>query len=215
MRIVIAGGHGQIALRLTRQASAAHEVVGIVRNPAHRADVEAAGGVAELLDLETADASDLVGLLAGAGAAVFAAGAGPGSGSARKQTVDHGAAALLGEAAVRAGVRRQVQISSMGIERAGSPGVDETFAAYLRAKGAAEEDLRGRDLDWTVLRPGRLTDVAGSGLVQLADAVSYGEVSRDDVAAVVLALLEQGTGVRRTLELVGGDTPVADAVAAL
>jgi len=215
MRIVIAGGHGKIALRLTHLMSPSHEVVGLIRNTEHRGDVEAAGGHAVLLDLESADASEVVGVLAGADAAVFAAGAGPGSGAARKDTVDRGAAVLLAQACEQAGVRRLVQVSSMGIGRADEPGLDEVFAAYLRAKGAAEDDLRGRDLDWTILRPGRLTDDIGRGLVHLGESVDYGEISRDDVAAVLGALIGADAGVRQTLELVGGDIPIDQAVAAL
>lgn len=215
MRIVIAGGHGQIALRLTRVLSARHEVVGLVRNPNHRGDVVAVGGEAVVVDLESADTDVLATALRGADAAVFAAGAGPGSGAARKETVDHAAAALLAQAAEEAGVRRHLQISSMGIDRAEQPDLDEVFATYLRAKGAAEEDLRGRDLDWTILRPGRLTNDEPTGLVELGASVEYGQISRDDVAAVVAELLTTDAGVGQTLELVGGPTPIADAVAAL
>jgi uncharacterized protein YbjT (DUF2867 family) len=228
MRIVVAGGHGQIALRLARLLTAAgHVAVGIVRNPDHVEDVEATGAEALVLDLEHAGVEDVTRLLAGAGGAdgaggagraggvVFAAGAGPGSGIPRKDTVDRGASVLMAAAAERAGVRRFVQISSMGAGAPPRPGTDETFAAYLRAKGAAEEDLRRRDLDWTVLRPGRLTDVPGTGRVRLAPSVPRGDVSRDDVAAVVAGLVTSDRGVHQTLELVGGEVPIDDALARL
>lgn len=214
MRIVIAGGHGKIALRLIRLLSSEHEVVGLIRNPDHSADVEAAGGRAAVLDLETADLAAVADVLDGADAAVFAAGAGPGSGAERKETVDRGAAVLLAQAAEQASVLRHVQIGSMGVDRVDAPTTNEVFAAYLRAKAAAEEDLRGRALDWTILRPGRLTDEPGTGRVQLAPSVDYGEVSRDDVAAVVAELLRAGAARHQTLEVVGGDTALAEAVAA-
>ncbi len=166
-------------------------------------------------DLERAEVGEVVEHVSGADAVVFAAGAGPGSGAARKETVDRAASVLLADACEAAGVRRFIQISSMGIDRAGAPGMDEVFTAYLRAKGAAEDDLRARDLDWTILRPGSLTDEPGTGRVQLAERVPYGSVSRQDVAAVVLALLDHPTTVRRTLELIGGDTPIPDAVSAV
>src|SRR3954464_8343651 len=155
MRGVIAGGHGQIALRLTKLLSAdGHEVVGLVRNPDHSADISAAGGQATVLDLEQGDAAAVAEVLSGADVAIFAAGAGPGSGKARKDTVDRGAAVLFADAAEQAGVRRYLQVSAMGLERADDPGVDPVFATYLRAKAAADDDLRRRDLNWTVLRPG-------------------------------------------------------------
>ena len=154
MRIAIAGGHGQIARRLSRLlAERGDTPLAIVRNPAHVADVEADGATAVLLDLEDAGVDALAAQLADADAVVFAAGAGPGSGDARKDTVDRGAAALLADAATRAGVRRYVLVSSVGAGSEPPAGTDPTFVAYLRAKTAAEEDLRGRDLDWTILRP--------------------------------------------------------------
>src|SRR5215207_849309 len=117
MRVVIAGGHGQIALRLTKILAAdGHEVVGLVRNPEHGADIARAGGQAAVLDLEKTDLDSVVDVLSGADVAIFSAGAGPGSGVERKKTVDKGAAVLLAEAAERAGVRRHVQVSSMGVD---------------------------------------------------------------------------------------------------
>lgn len=117
---------------------------------------------------------------------------------------------LLADAAGRAGVRRFVQISSMGAGKPPAPGRDEVWAAYIKAKTEAEEDLRARDLDWTILRPGRLTNDPGTGRVLLAPEVPPGAVPRDDVAAVVVALLDDQESVRRTLELVSGDTPISD-----
>ncbi|PXY37507.1 NAD(P)H-binding protein [Prauserella flavalba] len=217
MRVVIAGGHGQIALRLEKLLAANGDTaVGIVRNVDHAADLRDVSAEPAVLDLETATLDEVAVVLEGADAAVFAAGAGPGSGTARKETVDRGAAVLFADAAERAGVSRFVQISSMGaagpIEEAA---VGEVFAAYLRAKAAAEEDLRKRELDWTILRPGRLTNDPGTGLVHLAESVPRADVTRDDVAAVIAELLtEDGTSAsnRRVLELTGGNTPIEEAV---
>jgi uncharacterized protein YbjT (DUF2867 family) len=213
MRIVIAGGHGQIALRLTRLLSAGgHQVIGIVRNPDHEPDIVAAGGQATVLDLEQADAGAVAEVLAGADVAIFAAGAGPGSGNARKDTVDRAAAALFADAAEQAGVRRHIQVGSMGADRADSLTDDSTFTIYLKAKWAAEEDLRARDLDWTVLRPGGLTDDPGTGTVYLADKTGNGRITRDDVALVLAGLCDTPAAIGRTLELVAGDTPVREAL---
>lgn len=215
MRIAIAGGHGQIARRLSRLlAERGDTPLAIVRNPAHVADVEGDGATAVLLDLEDTDASALAAQLADADAVVFAAGAGPGSGDARKDTVDRGAAALLADAATQAGVRRYVLVSSVGAGSEPPEGTDPTFVAYLRAKTAAEEDLRGRDLDWTILRPGGLTDDAGTGHVRLGPDIPRGQVPRDDVAAVLAALLDEPRTAGLTLELSEGQVPVAAAIAA-
>lgn len=211
MRIIIAGGHGKIALRLAERLKSG--AVGLVRNPAHVADVEATGAQAVVCDLERASADEVTRIVEGADAVVFAAGAGPGSGAARKDTVDRAASVLLADAAERAGVRRFIQISGIGVGKPVDPERDEVWAAYIKAKTEAEEDLRRRDLDWTILRPGRLTDEPGTGLVRLEPEVPPGAVPRDDVAAVIVALLANPGTARRTLELVSGDTPIIDFVA--
>jgi len=216
VRVVIAGGHGQIALRLTALLAGRGDVVtGVVRNPDHRGDVEAAGGTALVRDLETVDATDLAEHLVGADAVVFAAGAGPTSGAPRKDTVDRAAAVLLADAAELAGVRRYVQVSATGVDEEPDASRGDVWVAYLHAKRAAEEALRASSLDWTILRPGRLTDDPGVGKVLLAPSVPRGAVTRDDTAAVLAALLDAPGTVGQTLELVEGDDDVLAAVAAI
>src|SRR6185312_3656604 len=216
MRIVIAGGHGQIALRLEQLLSnRGDHAVGIIRNPEQAQNLVAVGTEPVVCDLESAALTDVVQHLDSADAAVFAAGAGPGSGIARKDTVDHAAAVLFADAAEAAGVRRFLIVSAIGADREPPEGTDPVFAAYLRAKGAADASVRARaGLDWTILRPGRLTNAPGTGRVTLAESTSYGEVTRDDVAAVLAALLTEPATAGRTLELINGDTPIADAVKA-
>jgi uncharacterized protein YbjT (DUF2867 family) len=214
MRVVIAGGHGKVALALERLlAGRGDQAVGLIRNPAQVADVQQAGAEAVVCDLETASAGDVAMLLSGADAVVFAAGAGPGSGVPRKDTVDRAASVLMADAAEQARVGRFVQISSMGAGSPPQPGRDDVWAAYIAAKTAAEADLRSRDLDWTILRPGHLTDDPPAGRVRLAaPPVPAGAVSRADVAAVIAALLDEPGTRHQTLELVGGDTPISEAV---
>ncbi|WP_067964500.1 NAD(P)H-binding protein [Nocardiopsis trehalosi] len=217
MRIVIAGGHGKIALRLERLLAERGDVpVGLIRNPDHADDVRAAGAEPVVVDLEDTTATRLTEKLMGADAVVFAAGAGPGSGAARKATVDRDAAVLLADAASLAGIRRYVMVSAIGVDDGPAPDAEPVWAAYVEAKRAADEELRGRSLetDWTILRPGRLTDDPGTGRVRLAPKVERAAVTRDDVAAVVAAVLDEPATIGRVLELVNGDTPIAEAVAA-
>ncbi|HET8605024.1 MAG TPA: NAD(P)H-binding protein [Marmoricola sp.] len=214
MRIVIAGGHGKIALRLERLlADRGHEVVGLVRRPDQVADLESAGATAALVDLEDTSTAALTEVVEGADAVVFAAGGGADGNVQRKWTVDKGAAVMLADAAEAAGVHRYVMVSSMGTGGA-DPDSTDVFQVYLRAKQEADDDLRSRDLDWTVVKPGRLTDEPGTGRVAVG-SLGRGEVSRDDVAAVLAAALETDGTVGRTFDLLGGDTPVAEALAAL
>jgi uncharacterized protein YbjT (DUF2867 family) len=209
MRVAIAGGHGQIALRLTRQLTGRGDtVLGIVRNPGHVADVRVAGGEAVVLDLEHATTAQVAAAITGAHAVVFAAGAGAGSGVTRKDTVDRAAAVLLADAAEHAGVRRYLQVSAMSLDRVEDPRVPEVFAAYLRAKAAADTDLVSRDLEWTILRPGGLTNDPGTGTVSLGEHVPLGQVTRDDVAAVLAGLLDRPSTAGKVLEVVGGTVPI-------
>ncbi|MEU6278833.1 SDR family oxidoreductase [Streptomyces sp. NPDC047028] len=212
MRIVIAGGHGQIALRLERLLAArGDEVAGIIRAAEQGDDLRAAGAEPVLLDLESASVEEAAACLRGADAAVFAAGAGPGSGTSRKDTVDRGAAVLFADAAVSAGVRRFVVVSSMGADPAHQG--DDVFDVYLRAKGEADAYVtRQVALDWTILRPGALTNDAGTGLVRLEAHTGRGPVPRDDVAAVLAELVDTPATAGLTLELISGSAPVSVAV---
>jgi len=217
----------QIGLRLLGLlAAGGHQAVGLVRNPDHVDEVAASGSEAVVLDLERAGLDEVTAALEGADVVVFAAGAGPGSGAARKLTVDRDAAVLLADAAVSAGARRFLVVSSMGATEpessenleaaaaAASVSDDDVFALYLRAKGAADAAVRARDLDWVIVRPGHLRDDPGTGLVMLAESVPRGAVSRDDVAAVLLALTTAPVA-GLTVELTEGQTPIDEAVAAL
>ena len=214
MRVAIAGGHGQIALRLAKVLSQrGDETVALIRNPDHAADVREAGAEPKVVDLEHASEGDVARAIAGADAVIFAAGAGPGSGPERKDTMDYGGAVKLIAAARQTGVDRYVIVSSMGANP-DAPGED-TFAVYLRAKGRADDAVRASGLDATVVRPGGLTNDAGTGRVNLGESVPRGQVPRDDVAAVLAAVLDSPNTIGRTMDLIGGDTPIAEAVAAI
>lgn len=214
MDVAIAGAHGKVARHLgCRLAERGDTIRGIVRNPAHEGDLRAIGVDPVLLDLEEATADDLGRIVEGADAVVFAAGAGPGSGAARKETVDYGAAVKLLEAARQAGVRRYVMVSAMGTDD--PPQDDDVFSVYLRAKARADAELMASDLDWTVVRPGRLTDERATGTVTIARHVERGEIPRRDVASVLAAVLREPRTAGHVFELVGGDTPIDEALATL
>jgi len=214
MLVAIAGGHGQIALRLARALAArGDQARSLIRNPDHADDVRATGAEPVVCDLEHVGEDDVARAIEGADAVVFAAGAGPGSGSARKDTMDYGGAAKLIAAAKGAGIARYVIVSSMGAD-ANARG-DDTFAVYLRAKGRADDDLRASGLDYTVVRPGALTNEPGTGRVTLGEHVDRGQIPRDDVAVVLAAVLDAPNTIGATLDLVSGDVPVEEAVAAI
>ena len=212
MEVVIAGGHGKVALRLTRELTRRGDRVrSLIRNPAHAADVRESGGEPVVCDLESAG-DELADAVGPADAVVFAAGAGPGSGTARKETVDYGAAVKLIDAARANDIRRYVIVSSMGAD-AGAEGSE--MAPYLRAKGRADDALRTSGLDFTIVRPGHLVDGPGTGLVTIAERVEPGDIPRDDVAAVLAAVLNDHATIGWTFEVVGGAVPIDAALASL
>lgn len=189
------------------------EVVALIRNPDHADEVKQAGAEPAVVDLEHASEDEVATAIGGSDAVVFAAGAGPGSGSARKETMDYGGAVKLIAAAKQAGVERYVIVSSMGANPNATG--DDTFSVYLSAKGRADDAVRASGLDATVIRPGGLTNDAGTGRVRLGEKLPRGQVTRDDVAAVLVAVLDSPSTIGRTADLIGGDTPIAEAVAAL
>jgi uncharacterized protein YbjT (DUF2867 family) len=204
MRVVIAGGHGKIALILERLLSQRGDsVAGFIRNPAQAGDLAIVGAEALVVDLEKASVDDVATHLQGADAVVFAAGAGPGSGAARKETVDRDAAILLADAAEAAGVPRYLMISAMGADSQAADGArDPVFAIYLRAKAVADEAVRARSaLDTTIVRPGLLTNDPGTGRVTVADSTGPGSIPREDVAAVLVALLDTPGTAGQTFEV--------------
>lgn len=213
MDVVIAGAHGQVARHLTRRLHGRGDRVrGLIRQQAHAADLVSDGAEPVVLDLEAAETSELSATFAGADAVVFAAGAGPGSGAPRKETVDYGAAVRCLSAAQVADVPRFVVVSAMGTDT--PPDDGDVFSVYLRAKARADAQVMASDRQWTIVRPGRLTDEPGTGRVALARHVERGAIPREDVAAVIVAVLDEPATAGHVFEVVGGDQPIAAAVAA-
>jgi nucleoside-diphosphate-sugar epimerase len=207
MRVAIAGGHGKIALRLTRLLSdRGDEVISLIRNPDHSTDVEAVGGKPVICDLERAGVDEMAEAIRGADAVVFAAGAGPGSGSERKETMDYGGAVKLIEAARVAGVARYLMVSSRGANP--DQDGDDTFSVYLRAKGRADEALKESGLGYVIVRPGMLTDDLGTGHVQVGDR--RGQISRDDVAAVLAFMVSNPDCSGWTFGVTAGDMAIEE-----
>jgi uncharacterized protein YbjT (DUF2867 family) len=213
VRVAIAGGHGKIAMRLTPLLDARGDSVrSLVRNPAHADEVREAGGEPIVCDLESASEDEVAEAISEADAVVFAAGAGPGSGEERKRTMDYGGAVKLIAAAKAKGSDRYVMVSSMGA----NPDADgEGFAVYLRAKGQADAELEASGLDYTIVRPSRLTDDPGTGRVTLGEGIGRGQIPRDDVAALLAASLLAPNTIGKTFEAISGQVPIEDAIGAL
>jgi uncharacterized protein YbjT (DUF2867 family) len=212
VNVVIVGGHGKIAMRLAKLlADRGDSPRGIIRNTDQEADLEAVGAEPILLDIENVEIDDAV---AGADAVVFAAGAGAGSGPARKRTVDYAGAVQLADAAGTHGIRRYLMVSAIGANH--PERWSDEMGPYYEAKAEADKYVEKSGLDYTIVRPGRLTDDPGTGKVDLGDGPGgTGSVTRDDVALVLAELLSADNAIGKGFDLLNGDTPVAEAIAAL
>jgi uncharacterized protein YbjT (DUF2867 family) len=213
MKVAIAGGHGKVArlleeLLVKRDESA----VGLIRNPDHAEDLRELGAEPVLCDLEADD--DVAAAISGADTVVFAAGAGAGSGAERKRTMDLGGALKLIDAAKGEGISRFLIVSSMGAADPPPEG-GGSFGEYLRAKAGADRALAESGLDYTIVRPGRLTDDPPTGRVTVAQRLDRGSVSRADVAAVLLACIDIEHTIGRDFDLLSGETPIEEALASL
>lgn len=208
MQIVIAGAHGQIAMLLhPLLVERGHSIRGLIRNPDHADDLRRAGVEPVICDLETE--TDISGAVGEADAAVFAAGAGPGSGAERKRTLDRDGALKLMNAARANGIRRYVMVSAMNPEQ---PRGNEVFRIYLQAKAEVDAVLRDSDLDWTIVRPGRLTDESGTGLVSIARELERADIPRADVAAVLAEALDRPGTAGLQFDVTSGNDPIREAL---
>ncbi len=213
MRIVIVGGHGQVALQLhPLLVRAGHTPVALVRQEAHRSELEGLGAEVRLLDIERQDATAFAAAFEGCDAAVFSAGGGPDGNLERKRTVDLEGSLKSIAGAQSAGIRRFVQVSAIDVDNPLPAGTGAVWRAYVEAKRDADAALRESSLDWTIIRPGRLTDDPGTALVSLGPDIPRGDVARADVAAVLAAVLDVDETVGHQWNLVAGDTPVAEAI---
>jgi uncharacterized protein YbjT (DUF2867 family) len=210
MRVVIAGAHGKIARRVARTLVArGNTVIGLIRNPDHADDVRATGAEPVVCDLEHATVSEIAEAVAGAQAAVFAAGAGPGSGAARKLTMDRDGAIKLLEATA-ADWARYVIVSAVGAEH--PRGGDDVFSVYLRAKAEADAAVQASGREWTIIRPGMLTDDPGTGRLRIDTTPFRGEVPRDDVAELLAAVLHDPRATQKILYVNAGELPWEEAL---
>jgi uncharacterized protein YbjT (DUF2867 family) len=212
MNVLVVGGHGKVAMRLLKLlADRGDSPRGLIRDTDQVSDLEAIGAQPIVLDIEAKEIGDAA---AGSDAVVFAAGAGGGSGPARKQTVDFRGAVNLAEAAKKNGISRYVMVSAMGVNH--PERWSGQMKPYYEAKAAADKAVAESGLDYTIVRPGRLTDDPGTGMVALADLSESGtSIPRDDVALVLFEVLGADNTIGKDFDLLSGETPAAEAVRAL
>ncbi len=214
--IAIVGGHGQIAQLLhPLLVEAGHTPVALIRKEEQAGEVQKLGAEARMLDIEKDDAEAFARAFEGCEAVVFAAGGGGDGSVERKKSVDLGGSLKSIEGARIAGISRIVQISAIGVDQGAGDDAGEVWQVYVKAKADADTALRDSGLDWTVVRPGALTDDEGTGQVTAGESVERGEIPRADVAAVVAACLDDADTIRCQFEVVGGDHAIPEALSTL
>ena len=212
MDVLVVGAHGKVGMRLMKLlADRGDSPRGIIRSTDQASELEAIGAEPIVLDIENKEIGEAA---AGSDAVVFSAGAGAGSGPARKRTVDYGGAVNLAEAAQANDIRRYVIVSALGTNR--PERWSDQMRPYYEAKAEADEFVRNSGLDYTIVRPGSLTDDPGTGTVEIAERIDRsGPVTRDDVALVLYECLGADNTIGKDFDLLGGDTPIGEAVASL
>jgi uncharacterized protein YbjT (DUF2867 family) len=208
MKVLVAGANGQIGRHLVRMlAEGGHEVRAMIRDEDQAPGLRELGGDPVVADLE----GKVAHTVEGCDAVIFSAGGGPGSGAEKKETIDRGGAVKLVEAAREHGARRYVMVSAMGAAdpEAGS----EAMQPYLFAKAQADQALQESGLDYTIVRPGSLTDETGTGTVEAAPSLGRrGEIPREDVARTLVVTLEKENTFGKTFEVLSGETPIEEAL---
>jgi len=216
--ITIIGGHGKVALQLTRLLSTQGETVrSVIRKQEQSQDVENTGATPVVADVQDMDVSALTDLFRGQDTVVWSAGAGGGS-PERTWAVDRDAAIRSMDAAEAAGVRRYVMVSYMGAGQDHGVPEDDDFYAYAQSTADADDHLRASSLDWTILGPGMLTDEDPSGSIALGRAGEDDNrnTSRGNVALVAARVLTDAKGTTgKFIEFADGGTPIAEAVDSL
>ncbi|MGM0931707.1 MAG: SDR family oxidoreductase [Actinomycetota bacterium] len=211
-RIAIIGGHGKVALHLSRiLSSQGHQVSSMIRNPDHAADVRDTGATPVLADVETATVGELADQLRGHEAVVWSAGAGGGN-PERTYAVDRDAAIRSMDAAAAAGLQRYIMVSYLGAGKDHGVPEDNSFFPYAEAKAAADEYLKSTSLDWTILGPSALTLEPATGKIQAGPGTPSGQVSREDVAMVAAEVLAVPSTTGKVIEFINGSTPINEAV---
>ena len=211
MRVLIAGANGQVGQHIVRfLAEGGHEVRAMIRDEDQAPGLRELGGEPIGADLE----GEVAHTVEGCDAVIFSAGGGPGSGAEKKETIDRQGAVKLVEAAKEHGARRYIMVSAMGA--ADPESGSEAMQPYLFAKASADQALQESGLDYTIVRPGSLTNEAGTGTVEAAYSLGRrGEIPREDTARVIAAMLEKQNTFGKTFEVLSGDTPIEEALDSL
>ncbi|MGZ9792374.1 SDR family oxidoreductase [Bacillus atrophaeus] len=211
MKVFLIGANGQIGQRLVGQfqQNGAHTVRAMVRKPEQKEALQASGTEAVIANLEGSP-EEIAAAAKGCDAIVFTAGSGGSTGHDKTLLIDLDGAAKAIEAAEIAGIKRFIMISALQAHNREK--WNESLKPYYAAKHYADKILEASGLTYTIIRPGGLLNEAGTGLVSAAADVERGSISRDDVAAAVIASLDESNTENQAFDLIAGETPIAEAL---
>lgn len=207
MKVLVVGANGQIGKMVVgKLKESEYDPIALVRKEAQAETLENNGVKTVLGDLE----KDFSHAFEGVEAVVFTAGSGAHTGADKTILIDQEGAMEAIDLARRNGIQHFIMVSGMGVENPRA--VEGPMRPYLHAKHRADAHLEQSGVPYTILRPGRLTNDAGKGSVNLYEYkgdVQYGEVPREDVAGVLMEIIGSKPE-NKIYYLIEGDTPVAE-----
>lgn len=210
-RVFIFGITGRVArLLVTRLRARGVIVSGLTRSSLPDPALEVDGVTTVTGELGVATTEEITAMISDWDVIVFAAGSNAG---AQNVTDDIDDAALRRvSASVAATPGKRLILLSVLPEAWRERQLCDDEEHYFAVKKRAEVALTRQPIDWVILRPSLLTDDPGQGMVALGPAELHDEITRDDVAAVLEALVFEPAISRRILEVNAGPTAITEAV---
>lgn len=210
MKVLIIGANGQIGHRLVEQLKQSqHQPIPMVRKEEDLATFKDKGTEPVLADLE----KDISHAFEGVDAVVFTAGSGAHTGKDKTELVDKEGAVKAINVAKAKGIRRFIMVSAFGADFEPKDWPD-SMQHYYEAKSAADNYLISSGLEYTILKPGRLTNENGTGKIDLGVRTKdrSGAIPREDVAATIKLIIDRPNTFKASYEMLQGDTPITEAV---
>lgn len=202
--VLVAGANGttgKIIIDLLKN-SANYNPIAMVREQRQKDHFEKNNITTILADLE----KDVSHAIKNANKVIFAAG----SGGKNVIGVDQEGAKKLIDAAKKAETSKFVMLSSMGAD---NPSMSEDLEDYLKAKQNADDYLKASGLNYSIVRPGSLTNDGATNKIQLEQKLNkQGSISRADVAKTLVEVLDDDVRKNQVFEILSGETPIDKAV---
>lgn len=210
-KVLVVGANGLTGTEIIKilKNHGQYDPIAMIRDESQKSKFDEMGIEARTGDLE----KDLSQVVEGVNKIIFAAGSGSKTGPDKTVAVDQEGAKKLIDEAKSHNIKKFVMLSSMGADE---PESHEKLKHYLEAKHNADEHLINSGLNYTIVRPGRLVNGDHQGHIHAGEKLNeQGQITREDVAQVLVAVLDHSQVRNRTFEIVNGDKSIEEALAEL